>query len=280
MGIRGRSAIGSGGARLAARGSRQHRLRRWPSSGRAGRSPLPLAEPHPRFTRHSARAATWPTAWPTRETSGRVITSPCAPATSPNIGPLGSSGRVDRRSRAHRPLGTRHRDADRAVRCRKRRLRRSPPSRTDDRPRPETNGALASARRNARATLDVEAGHMGLPLEEDLNRRGFTLGHFPSSILCSTVGGWVAARSAGQCSGKYGKIEDMVLALECVTGTGDVVHTSTPHERTKPPSTRHRERRNARHRHERDAAASPAPERASFRGVLLSDHGARLGSDA
>jgi alkyldihydroxyacetonephosphate synthase len=72
-------------------------------------------------------------------------------------------------------------------------------------------------------TLEVEAGHMGLPLEEDLERRGLTLGHFPSSILCSTVGGWVAARSAGQCSGKYGKIEDMVLALECITGTGQVV---------------------------------------------------------
>src|SRR3954467_12324391 len=71
--------------------------------------------------------------------------------------------------------------------------------------------------------LDVEAGQMGLPLEEDLERRGFTLGHFPSSILCSTVGGWVAARSAGQCSGKYGKIEDMVLALECVTGTGEIL---------------------------------------------------------
>ncbi|HEY3668844.1 MAG TPA: FAD-dependent oxidoreductase, partial [Polyangiaceae bacterium] len=70
-------------------------------------------------------------------------------------------------------------------------------------------------------TLDVEAGQMGLPLEEDLNRRGLTAGHFPSSILCSTVGGWVAARSAGQCSGMYGKIEDMVLALECVTGRGE-----------------------------------------------------------
>jgi len=72
-------------------------------------------------------------------------------------------------------------------------------------------------------TLEVEAGAMGLPLEEELERRDLTLGHFPSSILCSTVGGWVAARSAGQCSGKYGKIEDMVLALECVTGTGDVL---------------------------------------------------------
>src|SRR5579885_2642547 len=37
--------------------------------------------------------------------------------------------------------------------------------------------------------LDVEAGHMGVPLEEKLNARGFTLGHFPSSILCSTSGG-------------------------------------------------------------------------------------------
>jgi alkyldihydroxyacetonephosphate synthase len=82
-------------------------------------------------------------------------------------------------------------------------------------------------------TLDVEAGQMGLPLEEDLNRRGLTLGHFPSSILCSTVGGWVAARSAGQCSGRYGKIEDMVLALECVTGTGDVV---TLRHRTSGPN--------------------------------------------
>ena len=74
--------------------------------------------------------------------------------------------------------------------------------------------------------LEVEAGALGLPLEEELGRRGFTLGHFPSSILCSTVGGWVAARSAGQCSGYYGKIEDMVVALECVTGTGDIVTVS------------------------------------------------------
>jgi alkyldihydroxyacetonephosphate synthase len=72
-------------------------------------------------------------------------------------------------------------------------------------------------------SLDVEAGHMGVPLEEALNREGLTLGHFPSSILCSTVGGWVAARSAGQCSGYYGKIEDMVAELECVTGSGEVV---------------------------------------------------------
>lgn len=71
--------------------------------------------------------------------------------------------------------------------------------------------------------IEVEAGKMGLPFEEELQEKGLTLGHFPSSILCSTVGGWLAARSAGQCSGKYGKIEDMALSLEVVTGAGDVV---------------------------------------------------------
>jgi alkyldihydroxyacetonephosphate synthase len=84
----------------------------------------------------------------------------------------------------------------------------------------------------AAPSLDVEAGQMGLPLEEELGRRGFTLGHFPSSILCSTVGGWVAARSAGQNSGYYGKIEDMVISLECVTGTGEIV---TLERRTNGP---------------------------------------------
>jgi alkyldihydroxyacetonephosphate synthase len=75
-----------------------------------------------------------------------------------------------------------------------------------------------------RGTIEVEAGALGIRLEEDLAHEGLTLGHFPSSILCSTVGGWVAARSAGQCSGRYGKIEDMTAALECVTGAGEVVN--------------------------------------------------------
>jgi alkyldihydroxyacetonephosphate synthase len=75
----------------------------------------------------------------------------------------------------------------------------------------------------AKKTVTVEAGAMGLQFEEALEREGLTLGHFPSSILCSTVGGWVAARSAGQASGRYGKIEDMVVALECVTGRGEIV---------------------------------------------------------
>ncbi|HEY3496333.1 MAG TPA: FAD-binding oxidoreductase, partial [Polyangiaceae bacterium] len=71
--------------------------------------------------------------------------------------------------------------------------------------------------------IHVGPGLLGVPLEEELARAGLTVGHFPSSILCSTVGGWVAARGAGQCSGRYGKIEDMVTGATVVLGTGETV---------------------------------------------------------
>ncbi|HYP74599.1 MAG TPA: FAD-binding oxidoreductase [Polyangiaceae bacterium] len=76
------------------------------------------------------------------------------------------------------------------------------------------------------------AGVLGLTLEQELGKAGYTAGHFPSSIVCSTVGGWVAARGAGQCSSRYGKIEDMVAGLDCVLGTGDQV--TMQRRRTNP----------------------------------------------
>lgn len=74
-------------------------------------------------------------------------------------------------------------------------------------------------------TVTVEAGIMGMHLENQLQRKGYTLGHFPSSIICASMGGYLAARSAGQNSSRYGKIEDMVQSVEVVTGTGDLVQT-------------------------------------------------------
>ncbi len=73
----------------------------------------------------------------------------------------------------------------------------------------------------ADGVVDVQAGVLGVDLEALLERQGLTVGHFPSSILCSTVGGWLAARGAGQCSSRYGKIEDMVQSADCVLGTGE-----------------------------------------------------------
>lgn len=78
--------------------------------------------------------------------------------------------------------------------------------------------------------IDVDAGILGEHLEHKLRRRGVTLGHFPSSMYCSTVGGWVATRSAGQCSGRYGKIEDMVLSVDGVLGTAEPFRATPPGE--------------------------------------------------
>ncbi|HUW94083.1 MAG TPA: FAD-binding oxidoreductase [Bacteroidales bacterium] len=69
-------------------------------------------------------------------------------------------------------------------------------------------------------TVTVQTGIYGPALEEELNRQGYTCGHFPQSFEYSTVGGWIAARGAGQASTGYGKIEDMVLALKAVTPAG------------------------------------------------------------
>jgi len=78
--------------------------------------------------------------------------------------------------------------------------------------------------------VEVQAGVLGVRLEEALREKGLTLGHYPSSIGCSSVGGWLAARSAGQSSSRYGKIEDMVRAMRCVLGTGEIVEFRRPAE--------------------------------------------------
>jgi alkyldihydroxyacetonephosphate synthase len=77
------------------------------------------------------------------------------------------------------------------------------------------------------ATAEFECGIIGQHLEDELARRGHTLGHFPSSIYLSTLGGFLAARSAGQLSTRYGKIEDMVVSLRLVTGTGETLDTAS-----------------------------------------------------
>ena len=57
------------------------------------------------------------------------------------------------------------------------------------------------------------AGVNGAELERRLNERGMTLGHFPSSLPGTTVGGLCSTRSAGQESSRHGAVEDMVMGL-------------------------------------------------------------------
>ena len=73
---------------------------------------------------------------------------------------------------------------------------------------------------------EIEPGIYGETLERRLNPLGYTMGHFPSSIYCSTLGGYLAARSAGQMSSRYGKIEDMVVGLEYVLPDGSIHRTA------------------------------------------------------
>ena len=81
---------------------------------------------------------------------------------------------------------------------------------------------------------EVEAGMTGPELEQRLNLLGFTLGHSPESFEYSTVGGWIATRSAGQFSTHYGKIEDMVESLWILTPRGPIETAHAPSSATGP----------------------------------------------
>lgn len=80
---------------------------------------------------------------------------------------------------------------------------------------------------DAALQVTVGPGLVLQTLEEQLNDRGYTLGHFPSSIYCCTLGGCVAARGAGQLSSRYGKIEDMVTGLQVVTAGQGTLRTGS-----------------------------------------------------
>jgi alkyldihydroxyacetonephosphate synthase len=80
----------------------------------------------------------------------------------------------------------------------------------------------------------VQAGVFGPHLEEQLNARGWTAGHFPDSFTHSTLGGWIATRSSGMQSDKYGDISDLTRALRVVTPTGMLVTRPVPHTSTGP----------------------------------------------
>lgn len=66
----------------------------------------------------------------------------------------------------------------------------------------------------------AQAGVYGPQLEDALQARGYTLGHYPQSFEFSTLGGWIAPRSAGHQSNKYGKAEDWLVAATLATPEG------------------------------------------------------------
>lgn len=74
----------------------------------------------------------------------------------------------------------------------------------------------------------LEAGLLGPAAESELAAQGMTLGHFPQSFEYSTVGGWVATRSAGQASTGYGRIDELVEGVRCIAPAGELVARAMP----------------------------------------------------
>jgi alkyldihydroxyacetonephosphate synthase len=80
----------------------------------------------------------------------------------------------------------------------------------------------------------VQPGVLGPALEEQLNARGWTVGHFPDSFAHSTLGGWIATRSSGMQSDKYGDVADLTRAVRVVTPGGTLATRPVPSTSTGP----------------------------------------------
>ncbi len=88
-------------------------------------------------------------------------------------------------------------------------------------------------------TVRVEAGMRGSDFEEELNRRGYTMGHWPQSIGISTVGGWCATRASGQLSTLYGNIEQMLLGCQIALPGGRLMNLPAVTRSATGPDLRH-----------------------------------------
>lgn len=75
--------------------------------------------------------------------------------------------------------------------------------------------------------IECGAGAIYKHIEWAANEKGYATMHYPSSLTCSTVGGFLAHRGIGVVSTKYGKIDDMVLQMEVVLPNGDIINTSS-----------------------------------------------------
>jgi alkyldihydroxyacetonephosphate synthase len=80
----------------------------------------------------------------------------------------------------------------------------------------------------------VQAGVLGPALEAQLEQQGHTLGHFPDSFAHSTLGGWVATRSSGMQSDKYGDIADITRGVRVVMPDGVLAVRPVPSTSTGP----------------------------------------------
>jgi alkyldihydroxyacetonephosphate synthase len=72
------------------------------------------------------------------------------------------------------------------------------------------------------------AGTLGPYVEAQLRAHNFMLGHYPQSFEHSSLGGWVAARSSGQQSLGYGRIESLFAGGIIETPSGRITLPPMP----------------------------------------------------
>jgi alkyldihydroxyacetonephosphate synthase len=80
----------------------------------------------------------------------------------------------------------------------------------------------------------IQAGTLGPDIEEQLGAMGWTIGHFPDSFTHSTLGGWVATRSSGMQSDKYGDIAEITRGVRVVMPGKVLVLRPLPSTSTGP----------------------------------------------
>ena len=83
-------------------------------------------------------------------------------------------------------------------------------------------------------TATLGPGLRGPEVEEALAASGMTLGHFPQSFEYATIGGFAAARSAGQASSGYGRFDELVTSVRLTSPAGELRTLETPHTAAGP----------------------------------------------
>jgi alkyldihydroxyacetonephosphate synthase len=83
-------------------------------------------------------------------------------------------------------------------------------------------------------TVTLGTGLRGTRAEALLNDAGYTLGHFPQSYEGASIGGYAAARSAGQSSAGFGRFDEMVVGLVLATPRGTMRLGTAPRSAAGP----------------------------------------------
>ncbi len=87
--------------------------------------------------------------------------------------------------------------------------------------------------------VTAQTGIIYSQLEYYANERGYSLMHYPSSINCSTLGGFLAHNGIGVLSTKYGKIDDQCINVNLVIPNGKVLHSAPVPKHSSGPDLKH-----------------------------------------